>query len=114
MCFTCAPCPRIALQLELDQAYDDLLHMEIWAGQPTGYYSASGFLTVWLSPTANFTATGTACIRNTAILGGTSAVVTCPPISKALYLTIERNDPFFPSPLIINELRLYKMGACPR
>lgn len=74
----------------MDQPYDDVTHMEIWAGEYSNWQSTSGYLTVFLSTTANFTATGTACVRNTAITTETSGVVTCPPVTGARYVSRTR------------------------
>ena len=75
------------MQVMLDQPYNDLSHMEIWAGEYSNLPSTSGFLTVFASTTSNFTATGTVCVRNTAITSETSGVVTCPPVAGTRYVS---------------------------
>lgn len=72
------------LQVTLDSTSDAAMSMEIWAGDG-GFSSSSGYLTVYVSTTHNFTATGTVCVRGTAITIGTSGVITCPAITGALY-----------------------------
>ena len=77
------------IQVQLDGVYSDISHMRIWAGDPART-SSSGFLSVWLSRTTNFTATGTRCVRGVAIMAGLDGVITCPAVSNALY-----GEPFF-------------------
>lgn len=72
------------IQVQLDGVYSDISHMRIWAGNPAKT-SSSGFLSVWLSRTTNFTATGTRCVRGVAIMTGLDGVITCPAVSNALY-----------------------------
>lgn len=94
--------------------YSDISYMRIAAGNPTGT-SLSGFLTVWVSPTTNFTATGTKCVSGIGIIGGVEATVTCPAANGTQFVTIERRDPLVSDPLWVHELRVYRSSEsrCP-
>ena len=81
--------------------------MIIFAGQVFGA-STAGFLTVWVSPTTNFTATGTKCVEGIGILPGVDTAVTCPAAAGTQYVTIERRDVLTEDILVINELQVFR------
>lgn len=87
--------------------YNDVSYMRVAAGQAAGY-SSGGFLTVWVSPTSNFTATGTRCVSGIGIIAGVEATVTCPPANATAFVTIERRDPLTADVLVVHELRVYR------
>lgn len=95
------------LQIALDGVYTKLIHLEIWAGAVCDVCkSTSGFLSVYLSSTTNYTA-GTRCARGINIVAETSGLITCEEAANVSYVTIERNDPYLLSNLVVNELRVY-------
>lgn len=94
------------VQVQLDGVYDDISHVRIWAGT-FGADSNGAFLTVWLSPSPNFTATGTACVRGLNIMFGSDAVAVCPPVVGVQYVTIQRvaNSE---EHLVVHEMQVYR------
>jgi hypothetical protein len=105
------------IQIQMDAAYSDVGYMQIWAGRVSSE-SSSGYLSVFLSPTTNFSSgDATACAAGAGVnimalpSPGGSGVVTCPPANSTLYVTILRVDPQgYAANLMINELRIYRNG----
>lgn len=76
------------LQAQFNGSYDDITHIHIWAGYKTPTTdSNSGYLTVWLSSSANFSDTGLKCIEGLAVLQERSAYVICPQYTGARYVS---------------------------
>lgn len=83
----------LAVTLELDQAYDDISNVYVWT--PTTTNQAFDYVSIWLSPTTNYSA-GTLCAGSIALLEGsafesvTPATFLCPNTTNAKYVTIVR------------------------
>lgn len=73
-------------------ACSDISYIRIWAGVKS-LTSSSGFLTVWLSNGTNFTTTGTKCVTGVAIMAEGDGVITCPQVTGARYVTVQRTEP---------------------
>lgn len=86
-------------------------YVRIWGGSGTAA-SNTGFLTVWLSSGANYTATGTMCASNVAVLAGFNAIVTCPAVSGTQYVTLVRYDPLDTGNLVVAELQIFRSSEC--
>lgn len=78
------------IQAQLDMAWDNISHVRMWAGAPSSQTS-SGFLTLWLSPTDNFTQSGTKCVEGAAVLSGQEGTFTCPPNNGTRFVTVVRS-----------------------
>lgn len=82
-----------AVTLELDQAYDDIYSVQAWT--PTTINDAFDYVTVWLSPTTNYSV-GTSCMASIALLEGsdfevaTPGTFLCPQANGTKYVTIVR------------------------
>lgn len=82
---------RNYISIPFPRTYDNISLVIIYAGV-IGSVSSSAALSVWLSPTSNFTAGGTKCIEGLSTLQMEGAYVTCPPANATGWLTIERRD----------------------
>lgn len=103
-------------------SYSDISYIRIWAGLAvnlgltTGTSSTggsnSGFLTVWLSTSTNFTTTGIKCAQGVNIITNQDGIVTCPQSTTAYsFVTVQRIDPKGLSDnLVIHELHVIR--AC--
>lgn len=76
-------------QVTLTVPADDISGVIIFAGSTT-LTSSSGYLSVYLSTTTNFTA-GTLCAQGVAIIAGGKGAVTCPNATGVRYVTVQRN-----------------------
>jgi hypothetical protein len=98
------------IQITLSQPEDGVTAVIIYGGAKTGAVTSSGFLTVYLSQTTNFTAPGTSIACQGGIIGvvaGTAGAVACPDFLGTQYVTVYRKNPFGGSDyLVITELQV--------
>lgn len=106
-----AAASRPYIQLQLDLSYSDINAVKISAGDPT-LPGSSAYLKVWLSSTADFSATGTVCVEGLSILEGSDATVACT-ASAAAFVTVERVTPTGAAAvsLVVQDMQISRAGA---
>lgn len=99
------------IQVQLSAAFDDIAYVRMWAGLTTAQ-TTSANLTIWLSPTTNFTANGTVCARGVTVIADSEGSFPCPPATAIQYVTVQRFVADMSESLVIHELYVYSSSEC--